>query len=139
LLGGDDWDKRLIDWLAAIFQKKNGINLRKNSMAVQWLKEEAEKAKIALSSAQQVNINLSFITADASCPKYLNISLIRSQLEQICDDLYQSTLGPCKNCFTYAGIAISEISELVLFGSMTRSPKVADIAKQLIGKPHIKV
>ncbi|MDR1457829.1 MAG: molecular chaperone DnaK [Puniceicoccales bacterium] len=137
LLGGDDWDKRLIDWLADTFQKENGIDLRKDPMATQRLKEEAEKAKIALSSALQVDINLPFITADATGPKHLNISLTRSQLEKICDDLYQRTLGPCKNCLKDAAISASEISELVLVGGMTRSPKVVDIAKQFVGKtPH---
>ncbi|MDR2738017.1 MAG: molecular chaperone DnaK [Puniceicoccales bacterium] len=137
LLGGDDWDKKLIDWLADAFQKENGIDLRKDPMAAQRLKEEAEKAKIALSSAQQVDINLPFITADATGPKHLNISLTRSQLEKICDDLYQRTLGPCKNCLKDAGVSASDISELVLVGGMTRSPRVVEIAKNLIGKtPH---
>jgi molecular chaperone DnaK len=137
LLGGDDWDKKLIDWLADTFQKENGIDLRRDPMAAQRLKEEAEKAKIALSSAQQVDINLPFITADASGPKHLNISLSRSQLEKICDDLYQRTLGPCKNCLKDAEISTSDISELVLVGGMTRSPKVVEIAKNLVGKtPH---
>ncbi|MDR3143881.1 MAG: molecular chaperone DnaK [Puniceicoccales bacterium] len=137
LLGGDDWDKKLIDWLAETFQKENGIDLRKDPMAAQRLKEEAEKAKIALSSSQQVDINLPFITADASGPKHLNITLTRSQLEKICDDLYQRTLGPCKNCLKDADISVSDISELVLVGGMTRSPKVIEVAKNLIGKtPH---
>ncbi|MDR1401556.1 MAG: molecular chaperone DnaK [Puniceicoccales bacterium] len=137
LLGGDDWDKKLIDWLADTFQRENGIDLRQDPMAAQRLKEEAEKAKIALSSAQQVDINLPFITADASGPKHLNISLSRSQLEKICDDLYQRTLGPCKNCLSDAGISTSDISELVLVGGMTRAPKVIEIARGLVGKtPH---
>ncbi|MDR1433111.1 MAG: molecular chaperone DnaK [Puniceicoccales bacterium] len=137
LLGGDDWDKKLIDWLADTFQRENGIDLRQDPMAAQRLKEEAEKAKIALSSAQQVDINLPFITADASGPKHLNISLTRSQLEKICDDLYQRTLGPCKNCLKDANVSASDISELVLVGGMTRSPKVVEIAKNLAGKtPH---
>jgi molecular chaperone DnaK len=137
LLGGDDWDKKLIDWLADTFQRENGIDLRNDPMAAQRLKEEAEKAKIALSSAQQVDISLPFITADASGPKHLSISLTRSQLEKICDDLYERTLGPCKNCLKDAGISVSDISELVLVGGMTRSPKVVEIAKNLVGKtPH---
>lgn len=137
LLGGDDWDKRLIDWLADGFQKENGIDLRNDPMAAQRLKEEAEKAKIALSSAQQVDINLPFITADANGPKHLNVSLTRSQLEKICDDLYQRTLSPCKNCLNDAGLSKSDISELVLVGGMTRSPRVVEIAKDFIGKtPH---
>lgn len=137
MLGGDDWDKRLIDWLADGFQKENGIDLRNDPMAAQRLKEEAEKAKIALSSAQQVDINLPFITADANGPKHLNVSLTRSQLEKICDDLYQRTLSPCKNCLNDAGLSKSDISELVLVGGMTRSPRVVEIAKDFIGKtPH---
>lgn len=137
MLGGDDWDAKLINWLADEFQKENGIDLRKDPMAAQRLKEEAEKAKIALSSAQQVDINLPFITADASGPKHLNVSLTRSQLEKICDDLYQRTLGPCRNCLKDAGLSTSDISELVLVGGMTRSPKVVEVAKELIGKtPH---
>ena len=137
MLGGDDWDAKLINWLADEFQKENGIDLRKDPMAAQRLKEEAEKAKIALSSAQQVDINLPFITADASGPKHLNVSLTRSQLEKICDDLYQRTLGPCRNCLKDAGLSTSDISELVLVGGMTRSPKVVEVAKDLIGKtPH---
>ncbi len=137
MLGGDDWDKRLIDWLADGFQKENGIDLRNDPMAAQRLKEEAEKAKIALSSAQQVDINLPFITADANGPKHLNVALTRSQLEKICDDLYQRTLSPCKNCLNDAGLNKSDISELVLVGGMTRSPRVVEIAKDFIGKtPH---
>ena len=137
MLGGDDWDAKLINWLADEFQKENGIDLRKDPMAAQRLKEEAEKAKIALSSAQQVDINLPFITADASGPKHLNVSLTRSQVEKICDDLYQRTLGPCRNCLNDAGLSTSDISELVLVGGMTRSPKVVEVAKELIGKtPH---
>lgn len=137
MLGGDDWDNRLIDWLADEFQKENGIDLRNDPMAAQRLKEEAEKAKIALSSAQQVDINLPFITADANGPKHLNVSLTRSQLEKICDDLYQRTLSPCKNCLNDAGLSKSDISELVLVGGMTRSPRVVEIAKDFIGKtPH---
>ena len=137
MLGGDDWDNRLIDWLADEFQKENGIDLRNDPMAAQRLKEEAEKAKIALSSAQQVDINLPFITADASGPKHLNVSLTRSQLEKICDDLYQRTLSPCKNCMNDAGLNKSDIAELVLVGGMTRSPRVVEIAKEFIGKtPH---
>jgi molecular chaperone DnaK len=137
LLGGDDWDKKLIDWLAETFQKENGINLLNDPMAAQRLKEEAEKAKIALSSTQQVDINLPFITADVNGPRHLNISLTRSQLEKICDDLYQRTLGPCKNCMRDADVSTFDISELVLVGGMTRSPKVVEIAKSLVGKtPH---
>ncbi|MDE6432233.1 MAG: molecular chaperone DnaK [Opitutales bacterium] len=136
-LGGDDWDVRIINWLADGFQKENGIDLRKDPMAAQRLKEEAEKAKIALSSSQQVDINLPFITADASGPKHLNVTLTRSKLEQLCDDLYERTIKPCKNCLKDAGITMSDISELVLVGGMTRSPRVVEIAKKFAGKtPH---
>lgn len=136
-LGGDDWDVRIINWLADEFQKENGIDLRKDPMAAQRLKEEAEKAKIALSSSQQVDINLPFITADATGPKHLNVTLTRSKLEQLCDDLYERTIKPCKNCLNDAGISMSDISELVLVGGMTRSPRVVEIAKQFAGKaPH---
>lgn len=136
-LGGDDWDVRIINWLADEFQKENGIDLRKDPMASQRLKEEAEKAKIALSSSQQVDINLPFITADATGPKHLNVSLTRSKLEQLCDDLYERTIKPCKDCLKDAGILMSDISELVLVGGMTRSPHVVEIAKEFAGKtPH---
>ncbi|MDR1458333.1 MAG: molecular chaperone DnaK [Puniceicoccales bacterium] len=136
-LGGDDWDMAVINWLADGFKKENGIDLRNDPVAHQRLKEEAEKAKIALSSAQQTDINLPFITADASGPKHLNITLSRSQLEQICDDLYQRTIAPCRNCLKDAGFSASDVNELVLVGGMTRSPKVIEIAKQIAGKePH---
>jgi molecular chaperone DnaK len=106
-------------------------------MASQRLKEEAEKAKIALSSSQQVEINLPFITADANGPKHLNVTLTRSKLEQLCDDLYERTIKPCKDCLKDAGISITDISELVLVGGMTRSPRVVEIAKEFGGKaPH---
>lgn len=137
LLGGDDWDKAIIDWLADNFQSENGIDLRKDPIAHQRLKEEAEKAKIALSSAQQTDINLPFITADASGPKHLNVTLSRSQLEKICDKLYQRTIKPCQNCLNDAGFSASEIDELVLVGGMTRSPKVVETARTIAGKdPH---
>ncbi|MDR2435831.1 MAG: molecular chaperone DnaK [Puniceicoccales bacterium] len=137
LLGGDDWDSRIINWLADEFAGENSIDLRKDPMAAQRLKEEAEKAKIALSSSQQVDINLPFITADANGPKHLNVTLTRSKLEQLCDDLYERTIKPCKDCLKDAGISISDVSELVLVGGMTRSPRVVDIAKNFAGKtPH---
>jgi molecular chaperone DnaK len=137
LLGGDDWDVRIINWLADEFKKEHSIDLRNDPMAAQRLKEEAEKAKIALSSSQQVDINLPLITADASGPKHLNVTLTRSKLEQLCDDLYGRTITPCKNCLKDAGIDISDIAELVLVGGMTRSPKVVEIAREFAGKiPH---
>lgn len=136
-LGGDDWDAKIINWLADEFQKENSIDLRKDPMAAQRLKEEAEKAKIALSSSQQVDINLPFITADANGPKHLNVTLTRAKLEQLCDSLYERTIKPCKDCLKDADISMSDISELVLVGGMTRSPRVVEIAKEFAGKaPH---
>ncbi|MDR3143762.1 MAG: molecular chaperone DnaK [Puniceicoccales bacterium] len=136
-LGGDDWDKCIIDWLAEEFKKTNGIDLRRDPMAHQRLKEEAEKAKIALSSTQQTEINLPFITADASGPKHLNVSLSRSQLEKICDALYQRTIQPSLNCLKDAGLTKEDIHELVLVGGMTRSAKVIETAREIGGKePH---
>lgn len=137
MLGGDVWDQRIIDWLVSEFKKDTGIDLSKDPMALQRLKEEAEKAKITLSSAQQTDINLPFITADASGPKHLNVTLTRSKLEQICEDLYQRTIPPFKNCLKDAGLTTGDIDDLILVGGMTRSPKVIDIARDLAGKePH---
>ena len=136
-LGGDNWDSALIDFLIEEFQKEQGIDLRGDKMALQRLKEEGEKAKIALSSTQSTDINLPFITADASGPKHLNITLTRAKLEQICDGLYQRTVAPFKACLEDSGHNASEIGELVLVGGMTRAPKVVEIAKELAGKaPH---
>jgi molecular chaperone DnaK len=136
-LGGDNWDSALIDFLIETFKSEQGIDLRSDRMALQRLKEEAEKAKIALSSAQSTDINLPFITADASGPKHLNVSLSRSKLEQICDKLYERTVGPFKSCLKDAGVDASQVAELVLVGGMTRAPKVIEVAKSLIGKdPH---
>ncbi len=134
-LGGDNWDEALITWLVETFQKENGIDLRKDPMALQRLKEEAEKAKIALSSAQTYDINLPFITADATGPKHLTVSLSRSKMEQICDQLFQRCLPPFKSCLKDADLATDKIDELVLVGGMTRMPKVVEIARQLGGKP----
>jgi molecular chaperone DnaK len=134
-LGGDNWDEALITWLVDSFKKENGIDLRKDPMALQRLKEEAEKAKIALSSTQSVDINLPFITADASGPKHLNISLTRAKMEQICEPLFDRCLPPFKSCLKDAGLDSSKIDELVLVGGMTRMPKVVEIAKNLGGKP----
>ncbi len=134
-LGGDNWDDALIAWLVDNFKKDNGIDLRKDPMALQRLKEEAEKAKIALSSTASVDINLPFITADASGPKHLNVQLTRAKMEQICDSLFERCVQPFKNCLKDAGLTSSQIDELVLVGGMTRMPKVVDIAKTLGGKP----
>ena len=136
-LGGDNWDEALINWLVDSFKAENQIDLRKDPMALQRLKEEAEKAKIALSSAQSYDINLPFITADASGPKHLTISLTRAKMEQICERLFERCVAPFKNCLKDAELTSANIDELVLVGGMTRMPKVVDIAKQLAGKqPH---
>ncbi len=136
-LGGDNWDDALITWLVENFKKENGIDLRKDPMALQRLKEEAEKAKIALSSTQSVDINLPFITADASGPKHLNVQLTRARMEQICDGLFERCIQPFKSCLKDADLTSAQIDELVLVGGMTRMPKVVDIAKGLGGKqPH---
>ena len=136
-LGGDNWDDALIQWLVDNFKKDNGIDLRKDPMALQRLKEEAEKAKIALSSTQSVDINLPFITADASGPKHLNVQLTRAKMEQVCESLFERCIQPFKNCLKDASLTSAQIDELVLVGGMTRMPKVVDIAKTLGGKqPH---
>ncbi|MFZ5495189.1 MAG: molecular chaperone DnaK [Verrucomicrobiota bacterium] len=134
-LGGDNWDETIINWLVENFKKENGIDLRKDAMALQRLKEEAEKAKIALSSATTYDINLPFITADASGPKHLNVQLTRAKMEQICEPLFERCIQPFKNCLKDAGVTAANIDELVLVGGMTRMPKVVDIARQLGGKP----
>jgi chaperone protein DnaK len=134
-LGGDNWDEALINWLVDGFKKENGIDLRNDPMALQRLKEEAEKAKIALSSAQTYDINLPFITADASGPKHLNVSLSRAKMEQICENLFERCIPPFKNCLKDADLTSSQIDELVLVGGMTRMPKVVELAKSLGGKP----
>jgi molecular chaperone DnaK len=133
-LGGDNWDEALINWLVDSFKAENQIDLRKDPMALQRLKEEAEKAKIALSSAQTYDINLPFITADASGPKHLNLSLSRAKMEQICDSLFERTIAPFKNCLKDAELTSANIDELVLVGGMTRMPKVVEIANKLAGK-----
>ncbi|PIP59984.1 MAG: molecular chaperone DnaK [Verrucomicrobia bacterium CG_4_10_14_3_um_filter_43_23] len=136
-LGGDNWDDAIIQYLVDEFKKESGINLRQDPMALQRLKEEAEKAKIALSSTQQTDINLPFITADASGPKHLNITLSRSKLEQLTDSLCRRTIDPVKKCMADAGLAAGEIDELVLVGGMTRMPKIVETARELAGKePH---
>ncbi len=136
-LGGDNWDDAIIGWLVDNFKKDHGIDLHKDPMALQRLKEEAEKAKIALSSTQSVDINLPFITADAAGPKHLNVTLTRAKMEQICDSLFERCVQPFKSCLKDAGMTAGEINELVLVGGMTRMPKVVDIAKNLGGKqPH---
>jgi len=136
-LGGDDFDQRIIDWLADEFKKEQGIDLRQDKMALQRLKEGAEKAKCELSTAQQTEINLPFITADASGPKHLNITLSRSKLEQLTDDLIQRTIEPCRKALQDAGITADKVDEVVLVGGQTRMPKVQQVVKDFFGKePH---
>jgi len=133
-LGGDNWDDKIIKWLVEDFKNEQGIDLSGDPMAMQRLKEESEKAKMALSSSQSTDINLPFITADSSGPKHLNVTLSRSKLEQICDDLYERTKKPFEACLKDSGLSIGEVGNLVLVGGMTRSPRVVEIAKELGGK-----
>jgi len=136
-LGGEDFDMRLVHYLADEFKKEQGIDLRNDPLALQRLKESAEKAKIELSSAQQTEINLPYITADASGPKHLTLKLSRAKFEQLVDDLIQRTIQPVKNALKDAGVSAGDIEEVVLVGGMTRMPKVQEIVKQLFGKePH---
>jgi len=136
-LGGDDWDGRIMDWILDEFKREHGIDLRKQPDALQRIKEEAERAKIALSSTQVYEINLPFITADASGPKHINMKLTRAKMEQLCDDLFERTVGPVKACLKDAGITADEIDELVLVGGMTRMPRVVETARSLVNKqPH---
>ena len=136
-LGGDDFDQRIIDWLVDEFIKSDGVDLSKDPMAVQRLKEAAEKAKIELSSTAQTEINLPFITATDSGPKHLNVTLTRAQFEKLCDDLFNRTLEPCKMALKDAGMSTSDINEVILVGGMTRIPRVQEIVKDLFGKePH---
>ncbi|HXD46337.1 MAG TPA: molecular chaperone DnaK [Pseudolabrys sp.] len=136
-LGGEDFDMRLVNYLADEFQKEQGIDLRRDKLALQRLKEAAEKAKIELSSTTQTEINLPFITADASGPKHLTIKLTRAKLEALVDDLIQKTVEPCRKALKDAGVSASEIQEVVLVGGMTRMPKVQEVVKQFFGKePH---
>ena len=136
-LGGDDWDNRLIEWIADDFKKETGIELKGQADAMQRIKEEAEKAKIALSSAQSYDINLPFITADQTGPKHIQKSLSRSQLEKLTDDLFERTVGPVQKVLNDSKLTTSQIDELVLVGGMTRMPKVIETARKLAGKePH---
>ncbi|MGB6390446.1 MAG: molecular chaperone DnaK [Methyloceanibacter sp.] len=136
-LGGEDFDMRLVDYLANEFKKESGIDLRGDKLALQRLKEAAEKAKIELSSTTQTEINLPFITADKSGPKHLTMKLTRAKLESLVDDLIQKTIGPCQNALKDAGLKAAEIGEVVLVGGMTRMPKVAETVKTFFGRePH---
>ncbi len=134
-LGGDDWDNRIMDWILDEFKREQGMDLRKQPDALQRIKEEAEKAKIALSSAQQYDLNLPFITADAGGPKHIATKLTRSKMEQLCDDLFERTVGPVKACLKDADISADKIDELVLVGGMTRMPRVVETAHKLVSKP----
>src|SRR5512143_1085696 len=133
-LGGDDFDQRVIDYLADEFRKDQGIDLRKDRMALQRLKEAAQKAKIELSNMMETDINLPFITADASGPKHLNMKLTRAKLEKLTEDLIEMVEGPCRQALADSGIAAKDIDEVILVGGMTRMPKVQEKVKQLFGK-----
>ena len=133
-LGGEDFDKRVIDYLVEEFQKEQGIDLRKDSLALQRLKDAAERAKIELSSAQQTDVNLPYVTADASGPKHLNIKLTRAKLEALVGDLVKRTIDPCRTALNDAGLKVGDISEVILVGGMTRMPKVQEAVKDFFGK-----
>ena len=136
-LGGDDFDERVMDWLVEEFKKDQGIDLRKDRMALQRLKEAAERAKIELSSSQESEINLPFITADARGPKHMVTKLTRAKLEQLVGDLIQRTIEPCRKALADAGVSAKDIQEVVLVGGMTRMPKVIQVVKEFFGKePH---
>jgi len=133
-LGGEDFDMRILEYISEQFKKDNGIDLSKDPLALQRLKESAEKAKIELSSTTETEINLPYITADASGPKHLNIKLTRAKLEQLVDDLIERTIKPCQNALQDAGLQASQINEVILVGGMTRMPKVIETVKKLFGK-----
>jgi molecular chaperone DnaK len=136
-LGGEDFDQYIIEYLAAEFKKENGIDLRKDKLALQRLKEAGEKAKIELSSAVETDVNLPFVTADQSGPKHLNMKLTRAKLEALVDELVKRTIEPCKKALKDAGLKASEIDEVILVGGMTRMPKISETVKQFFGKePH---
>lgn len=133
-LGGDDFDQKIIDWMADEFKKTNGIDLRLDKMALQRLKEAAEKAKVELSTTLQTSINLPFVTADQSGPKHLDLTLTRARYEGLCEDLISRSIEPCRNAIKDAGLAASDIDEVILVGGMTRMPKVQEIVKQVFGR-----
>ena len=137
-LGGEDFDLRIIDFLASEFKKEQGIDLKNDKLALQRLKEAAEKAKIELSSSTQTDVNLPFITADQSGPKHLNVKLTRAKLEELVDDLLQNTIEPCKKALSDAGLSASDINDVILVGGMTRMPKVTEIVKNFFGKDPSK-
>ncbi|MBT7203716.1 MAG: Hsp70 family protein, partial [Deltaproteobacteria bacterium] len=136
-LGGDDFDNRVINFLADEFKKENSIDLRQDKMALQRLKEAAEKAKHELSSSTETEVNLPFITADQNGPKHLNLKISRARFEQMVDDLVQRCLGPCRDALKDAGCTAKDIDEVILVGGMTRMPKIQQIVKEFFGKePH---
>ena len=137
-LGGEDFDLRIFDFLANEFKKEQGIDLKNDKLALQRLKEAAEKAKIELSSSTQTDVNLPFITADQSGPKHLNVKLTRAKLEELVDDLLQNTIEPCKKALSDAGLSASDINDVILVGGMTRMPKVTEIVKNFFGKDPSK-
>ncbi|HSN16832.1 MAG TPA: Hsp70 family protein, partial [Gammaproteobacteria bacterium] len=132
--GGEDFDKRIIDFIADEFRKEQGIDVRSDPLAMQRLKEAAEKAKIELSSSQQTEVNLPYITADASGPKHLNVKLTRAKLESLVGDLIQKTIEPCKTALKDAGISASDLQDVILVGGQTRMPKVQDTVKEFFGR-----
>ena len=133
-LGGEDFDQRIMDYLVDEFRKDNGVDLKKDMLALQRLKEAAEKAKIELSSSAQTDVNLPYITADASGPKHMNVKITRSKLEQLVEELIQRSIGPCKIAMSDAGVTASDIDEVILVGGMTRMPKVQETVEKLFGK-----
>ncbi len=133
-LGGDDFDQKIINWMADEFKKDNGIDLRQDKMALQRLKEAAEKAKVELSTTMQTNINLPFVTADQAGPKHLDLMLTRAKFEALADDLIERTVQPCRKAITDAGLAPSDIDEVILVGGMTRMPKVQETVEKLFGR-----
>jgi molecular chaperone DnaK len=136
-LGGDDWDNALMNHILDEFKRENNMDLRNQPDAIQRIKEEAEKAKIALSSSQQYDINLPFITADATGPKHIALKMTRAKMEQLCDHLFERTIGPVKACLKDAGLSTDQVNELVLVGGMTRMPRVVETARSLVSKqPH---
>ena len=136
-LGGDDWDQRIVEWIADEFKKDQGIDLRSDRQAMQRLKEAAEKAKIELSTVMETEINLPFVTADASGPKHLQMKLTRAKLEQLTEDLVQRCVGPFNRALEDADLSASDIDEVVLVGGSTRVPKVQELVKEVFGKePH---
>jgi molecular chaperone DnaK len=133
-LGGEDFDQRIMDYLVDEFKKDNGVDLKKDMLALQRLKEAAEKAKIELSSSAQTDVNLPYITADASGPKHMNVKITRSKLEQLVEELIQRSIGPCKTAMQDAGVTANDIDEVILVGGMTRMPKVQEVVEKLFGK-----